>query len=550
MGTVTDAALRRWFLLPEERGNPGTEIDQLGQPNKSWAEGNLVRPLLHGSTYFRRLHEELCALESGDQVYFTDWRGDADERLLPDGPTIGDVLCDLARSGVEVRGLLWRSHSDHVRFNAQENQRFGTELNEAGAEVLLDQRIRRLASHHQKLFVIRHRGESERDVAFVGGIDLSHGRRDDENHQGDPQTAPMDPRYGERAPWHDAALELRGPVVGDLLRTFIERWDDGHPLDRRTPYRAIIQRLARMPRHPEKLSETFPDPPPVGPHAVQVLRTYGHKHPGYPFAPEGERSVARAYMKAFSLASRLIYVEDQYLWSGLVAKGICDALERAPDLRVIAVVPRYPDDDSRLAGPPARYGQSEALRRLQAVAPDRVGIYNLENAEGVPIYVHAKLCVVDDIWFTCGSDNFSRRSWTNDSELTCAVLDPTPATPLSSPPISTSDASIGANEPRLLPRELRLDVWTEHLGLLDDPGARSDRTLIDPIQAFERWRQCADDLDAWYASNRQGPRPPGQIRRHEPQPVSRFQSLWAKPLFRLIYDPDGRPRSLRRHNKF
>ena len=119
------------------------------------------------------------ALRSGDRVYFTDWRGDPDEVLFEDGPSIGSVLCDLARTGVEIRALLWRSHSDRMNFNSQENQRLGTELNEAGAEVLLDQRVRRLASHHQKLFVIRHRGDPEADVAFVGGIDLCHGRRDD-----------------------------------------------------------------------------------------------------------------------------------------------------------------------------------------------------------------------------------------------------------------------------------------------------------------------------------------------------------------------------------
>ena len=34
----------------------------------------------------------------------------------------------------------------------------------------------------------------------------------------------MDRRYGSRAPWHDLTLEIRGPVVGDLLRCFVERW--------------------------------------------------------------------------------------------------------------------------------------------------------------------------------------------------------------------------------------------------------------------------------------------------------------------------------------
>ena len=172
MGT-TDAATGRWFLTPEERGNPATDIDRVpNDDGTAFVQGNLVRPLVHGATYFRRLHEELGALQAGDRVYFTDWRGDPDQRLLPEGPTVGEVLVGLARAGVEIRALLWRSHSDHLHLSAQENRHLGKELNDAGAEVLLDQRVRRFGSHHQKLFVIRHKGDSERDVAFVGGIDL------------------------------------------------------------------------------------------------------------------------------------------------------------------------------------------------------------------------------------------------------------------------------------------------------------------------------------------------------------------------------------------
>src|SRR3954452_23501789 len=125
-----DDAADRWFLEPSERGNPDTDLDSAANSGpdsagRSWSEGNLVTPLVHGAHYFQRLYEELCALEAGDRLFFTDWQGDADERLTEQGPDIGTVLCDLARGGVEVRGLLWRSHSDRLRFNAQENQRFG-----------------------------------------------------------------------------------------------------------------------------------------------------------------------------------------------------------------------------------------------------------------------------------------------------------------------------------------------------------------------------------------------------------------------------------------
>ena len=62
------------------------------------------------------------------------------------------------------------------------------------------------------------------------------------------------------------------------------------------------------------------DLPDRGNHAVQVLRTYPAKRPPYPFAPDGERSIARAYIKALRRARRLIYVEDQYLWSAQAAR--------------------------------------------------------------------------------------------------------------------------------------------------------------------------------------------------------------------------------------
>lgn len=533
-----EATAGRWFLTPAERGNPATRIDRLPRADgRAWVAGNRVEPVVHGAHYFRRLYDELCALQDGDRVYFTDWCGDADQKLLPDGPTVGEVLVDLARGGVDVRALVWRSHSRRLAYNAQDNERLGTQVNEAGGEVLLDQRVHRFGSHHQKLFVIRHQGHPERDVAYCGGIDLCHSRRDDEHHHGDEQQMPMDPRYRGRAPWHDAVLELRGPVVGDLLRTFVERWDDPTPLDRRTPYRMLVQRREHMPRHPRKLPESFPDPQPSGSTAVQLLRTFGRKRPHYPFAPQGERSVARAYQKAFERARSLIYLEDQYLWSKDVASGLAEALRRAPQLRLIAVVPRYPDADDAVSGPPNRIGQIDAIELLRSAAPGRVGIYDLENDAGTPIYVHAKVCIVDDVWMTCGSDNFNLRSWTCDSELTCAVLDS--ARDEREPTDPSGDGS-GA---RRLPRNLRLQLWAEHLQR--DPG---DQDLLDPVAGFELWRRSAAALDAWNRSGRRGTPPRGRARPHQPDPVGRLTRLWARPYHRLLFDPDDRPIGLRGRN--
>ena len=41
----------------------------------------------------------------------------------------------------------------------------------------------------------------------------------------------------------------------------------------------------------------------------------------------------------------MIYVEDQYFWSDVVAGTLADALRREPDLQVIAVVPRFSEDE-------------------------------------------------------------------------------------------------------------------------------------------------------------------------------------------------------------
>ena len=490
-----------------------------------------MQPLVHGATYFARLHEELSDLQAGDRVWFTDWRGDGDERLTPDGPTIGELLAGLAEAGVEVRGLIWRSHGERISapMSGRSNELLSRQVNDAGGEVLLDQRVRLFGCHHQKLVVIRRRDDPSRDVAFVGGIDLSHSRRDDSDHAGDPQAVAMDSRYGKQPPWHDAALELRGPVVADVLELFAERWNDPHPLDHRTPYRMLLQRLADMPRHPKPLPETAPPPPPAGPHAVQLLRTYGVKRPPFPFAPGGERSVARAYTKAFAQARSLIYIEDQYLWSAEVADGIAAALQQNPGLNVIAVVPRYPDSDGPLGGPPKRVGQLRAIERMRRVAPERFGVFNLENKAGTPIYVHAKICIIDDTWFTIGSDNFNRRSWTTDSELTCAVI----------------DTSAGSEASRSLAHDLRLQLWAEHLGL-----DQNDPQLHDPAAGLALWKATADTLDQWHKNGRSSPRPTGQVRHHHPQPVPRLQRLWANPVNRLLVDPDGRPRKMRGTTQF
>jgi phosphatidylserine/phosphatidylglycerophosphate/cardiolipin synthase-like enzyme len=530
--------LARWFLTAAERGNPDTGIDAR-RGREAWTEGNEAVVIVHGSAYFARLCEVLAGTGRGDLVLFTDWRGDGDERLTGEpGSELGTLLTGVLERGGDVRGLVWRSHPDEARLSEQEAVHLAETVNEAGGEVLLDERVRRAGSHHQKLVLVRHPGHEEDDVAFAGGIDLCHGRRDDERHRGDPQAVAMDARYGDTPPWHDIQLQVRGPAVGDLAHTFRERWDDPTPLDHRNPWRHWIARVAREPRRARPLPPRPAVPPTAGPHAVQVLRTYPAKRPPYPFARRGERSIARAYGKAFARARRLIVIEDQYLWSAQVADVVATALRRSPDLLLIALVPRYPEQGGVLSEPPELVGHQQAVAAVRAAGGERVAVYDLENDEGTPVYVHAKACIVDDVWATVGSDNMNLRSWSHDSELACAVLD---ATRDEREPRDPGGQGDGA---RRFARDLRLRLSAEHLGRSPD-----DPSLLDPADAFRAWQETARELDDWYRGGRVGPRPPGRIRVHHPEEVPRW-ALHARPLYRLAVDPDGRPRRVRKAGGF
>jgi phosphatidylserine/phosphatidylglycerophosphate/cardiolipin synthase-like enzyme len=166
---------------------------------------------------------------------------------------------------------------------------------------------------------------------------------------------------------------------------------------------------------------------------------------------------------------------------------------------------------------------------------DRVGIFDVENELGVPVYVHAKVGVIDDVWTSVGSDNFNRRSWSHDSEISCAVLDEArdPREPID--PAGLGDAA------RVYARDLRLQLWREHLGR----AKGDDRDLVDPAEAVAQFRESANALDAWHAGGTRGKRPPGRVRPHQRVRISARTRLWAEPFYRIVYDPDGRPAAMR-----
>jgi hypothetical protein len=83
----------------------------------------------------------------------------------------------------------------------------------------------------------------------------------------------------------------------------------------------------------------------------------------------------------------------------------------------------------------------------------------------------------------------------------------------------------------------------EHLGVDGDDG------LLDPAEAFGAIARSAQALDAWHRSGRAGPRPAGRLRPHRLRELHPWE-VWAQPLYRMLVDPDGRPRRLQRSQGF
>ena len=206
-------------------------------------------------------------------------------------------------------------------------------------------------------------------------------------------------------------------------------------------------------------------------------------------------------------------------------------------LRLICVIPRFPDQDGRLSEPPNLIGRVDALAMLRQAGGDRVGVYGLENEAGTPVYVHAKVCIIDDTWVTIGSDNFNRRSWTHDSELTCAIMDETAGS-------GRVGQEAAAGGPSGFAARLRATLADEHHG---GQGAADADGLAQISEAF---RVAAARLDEWHADGRRGVRPPGRLRGYPDPRLSAWTRAWARLAYKVIYDPDGRPRAMRRAGAF
>lgn len=252
-------------------------------------------------------------------------------------------------------------------------------------------------SVHHKLAVIDDR------VAFCGGIDITTDRWDSPRHASpDPQRC--NPNGKLYPPWHDVALAVEGPVAAALGELARDRWQravgsviDAPPLTHGTPW-------------PPKLDANFRNA------HVAIART----RPA--FRDDLEiREIEQLFVDLIASAKQFIYAENQYFASRRIAEAIAMRLAETCGPEIVVVNPAT--SSGWLAEAAMGSARATLLKVLGVTTGfERFRIYTPVTDDSTPIYVHAKLMIVDDCVLRIGSANFNNRSMALDGECDLALL--------------------------------------------------------------------------------------------------------------------------------
>ena len=308
-------------------------------------------------------------------------------------------------------------------------------------------------SHHQKIAVF------DRKLAVCGGIDLTYDRWDTREHLED------DPRRlnwpgSTHGPWHDITLMMEGPVAGALHDLCNTRWQvaGGDPLAR--PADNI------RPPWPKPLEAGFEDV------EVGLARTR---------AECGDvtevNEIETLFLAHIARAKRFIYIENQYFTSRKIAEAIAARLVEPDPPEIVMVHPRNADGWlEQQAMDHARDLISTAVEETDG--KDRFELYVPYTGE-TPIYVHAKLMIVDDEILRIGSANLNNRSLGLDSECDVFIDSTRPGNEHAADNIAALRYSLLAEHCGLEEADMP-ELLSQHgsmIGLIEDSQGSKGRTL-------------------------------------------------------------------------
>jgi phosphatidylserine/phosphatidylglycerophosphate/cardiolipin synthase-like enzyme len=365
------------------------------------AEAAQMSVIVDADDYFR--HARSAMLKAKHRIMLIGWDFDARIRLIEKGwrndepAAVGDFIFWLVERNpeLEVYLLRWdvgalktllRGSNIRTLFRWMRHPRIHTKLDgfhPAGA------------SHHQKIVVI------DDCLAFCGGIDMTSERWDTRRHR-DDDPGRIDPRGKAYKPWHDATTALQGPVASALGELARDRW-----------HRAGGSKVSPV----EQVTDCWPER--LVPDFTNIMVKIARTGPEMPGCPE-IREIEALFVQQITGAKKSIYAESQYFASRKIAEAIAARLGEQDCPEIVIVNPLTAQGWLEpIAMDTARARLVAALRQLDK--HDRLRFYHPFTAKGAPIYVHAKVMIVDGRMLRIGSANMNNRSMGLDTECDIAI---------------------------------------------------------------------------------------------------------------------------------
>jgi len=405
-------------------------------------EGNIAIPYIDGEDAMGRIFNAMINAQS--KVWLTMCFVDIDFRIPSLNKSIITIIIDISNNkNIDVRVLAWRSKVKSGDFaGTKEDFRILKKL-DCKAKFRWDSN--KLGCHHQKMFII------DDNIAFVGGINMDETHIDSSAHS-------------RRKPHstHDLFCEIRGPAVRDVMHNFVERWNGATERNKKYgsyPQDAKPDDLSYPPVQPPQNSE--------GDVKLQITRTIPSGV--YSSIINGEYSIRESYLNAINNAQKYVYLENQYFFDKVSHYSVIRRLVYAAyrGVKIFVLLPGNPDFTKLFSFEFLREVKNHPNIYVYTLATS----YKADKSSYIifkynDIYVHTKLFIVDDEWYSIGSANISYQSLRTDSEMNVAVWDPDGA------------------------KKLRQDLWKEHLEYSNDHKIQYSQELIigDNIEdAFEQW---------------------------------------------------------------
>ncbi len=410
-----------------------------------------VAMLVDAADYYRIL--KIAFATAQRSILITGWDFNGEIALCPDQPNperLGHYLRRLVdeRPDLHIHILVW---ANGPIYSARQMRVFPQEpwADHPRIDLCYDRRHPWRGCHHQKIVCIDDK------IGFSGGIDLTIRRWDTSDHfEFDSRRKNLDGTLYPAV--HDVQLAVDGEAARSLADLVRARW--------------LACKGTRIdPIHPEGNRWPAGLKPDVRNIGVAISRTTPAS-----FGRKGIREVERLNETVLKAARRTVYIETQYLTCRRIGNLIESRLRELDGPEVIIVVPQechgglerlfMGGNRDRLI---RRLRRADIHGRLRVVYPV---VVDSERSHEAPVFVHAKLMIIDDRFARVGSSNLNNRSCGMDTECDLSIEATTPS----------ERAAVARLRDRLL---------AEHLGMtVDEMQSRihKHQSIVGVIDKFNR----------------------------------------------------------------